>query len=269
LGEFTMKRILAGALACAAILLVNPALAASVTLYDQDFESPNVPFVNGFGSSYDDLSQQQVNDLYGGQPAGFSFAQRFTVETMLLTGSEANGGSGYNDTTGKGENYAVGMLCCVQDDRLGLSFDVGGFDFFNFKIDVSSVALYQNGGGPQFTSASDVPIFRFTLYDNPTGATGLFGNSTVLDTGDLTGVASALDELVWTTDTFAFDTTGSTNGNVTLSVDLIQGGYAVFDNWLITASDDAGGGLDVVPLPASLPLLLGGLAALAALRRRT
>ena len=238
--------------------------AASITLYEQDFESPD-GFVNGAGSGYSDLSQQQVNALYNNQPAGFSFAQQFTVETMLLTGNQAFG-TGYNDPTGQGGNYALGMLGSAQNDLLGLTFNVGSFDFFNFRLDISSVGLHGGPGAP-FASAGDVPAFKFTLYDNPTGA-NTTGSGTVLDEGTLTGTASALDTLDWTTGTFAFNTKDATNGNVTLQLDLISGGYAAFDNFKITASDTAGGGLTPVPLPAGLPLLLAGLGAFGALRLR-
>lgn len=247
-----------------AILASSGAQAANITLYDQDFESP-MGFVNGSGSGYSDLSQQSVNSLYGGQPAGFSFAQSFTVETMLLTGSTAFG-TGYNDLTGQGGNYAIGMLSTAQDDRLGLSFDVGTFDFFNFRIDISAVGLHGGPGAP-FGSETVAPEFRFTLYDNPTGANTI-GSGTVLDTATMTGTTSALDTLDWTRDVFAFDTSSSTNGKVTLQIDLLSGGYAVFDNFLITASDDAGGGIPDVPLPGSLAFLGLGMGAIGWMRRK-
>ena len=247
--------------------MFSVAQAASVTLYDQDFESPNNPpgFVNGFGSGYKDLSQQQVNDLYGGQPAGFSFAQAFTVETALLTGTLAFG-TGYSDPSGIGGNYAIGMLSSTQNDLLGLSFNVGSFDFFNFTVDISSLGL--DGPGGPFTNAQSPPEFQFTLYDNPTGTTGT-GSGTILDQASLLGTASAIDTLDWTNGLFAFDSSAATNGNVTLQIDLLSGGYAVMDNFRITASDEAGGGLNPIPVPGAAWLFGTALVGLLGLRRRS
>lgn len=252
-----------------AMALPQAADAATVTLYSQNFENPNAPgFVNGstVTNGYNDVSQQKVNTLYGGQPAGFSFSQVYTVETVLLTGDLAFG-TGYNDPTGIGGNYALGMLSTLQDDRLGLAFDVGAHDFLNFRLDVSALGLDRQGA--HYGSSTEAPVFRFTLYDNPTGAAGV-GSGLVLDTADLVGVASALDTLNWTAGSFAFDASGSTNGNVILQIDLLSGKYAVMDNFLITTSDTALGGISSVPTPASALLLttaLGGLG-FAARRRR-
>jgi len=226
--------------------------ADSVTLYDQNFESPNDPpdFIDGSGSDYDDLSQQTVNSLYGGQPAGFSFAQSFTVETVWLTGPAAFG-SGYSDPSGIGGNYAIGMLSDVQNDLLGLSFNIGDFDFFNFTLDISSLGLSGGPGNGPFADETTAPVFQFTLFDNPTGASGVGTGLSSLDQETLAGSASALNTLDWTNGVFALDASGSTNGNVLLQIDLLEGGYAVMDNIKITASDEAGGGLAPVPLPAA------------------
>lgn len=245
-----MSKISRLLLATTISLISSASYAASVTLYDQDFESPNNPpgYVNGSGSGYDDLSQQSVNDLYGGQPAGFSFAQAFTVETALLTGIQAFG-TGYKDLSGIGGNYAIGMLSSAQNDLLGLSFNVGFFDFFNFTVDVSSLGL-SGGPGAPFTDGQTPPEFHFTLFDNPLG-TNTTGSGTILDQASLVGTSSAIDTLDWTNGLFTFDTSGATNGSVILQIDLLTGGYGVMDNFKITASDIPGGGLNPVPVPAA------------------
>ncbi len=210
------------------------------------------------------MSQQQVNDLYTDQPAGFAFGQSFTVETLLLTGSTAFG-DGYDDPSGVGGNYAIGMLSSVQDDRLGLSFDVGQFAFFNFRFDFSSVGLDPRNG--PFASPDIAPKFGLTLFDNPSGDQTI-GSGTILDRATITGTRSAVDTLGWTTGVFAFDASRSTNGNVTLQFDLLEGGYAALDNFDIAASDTAGGGIPAVPLPAGLPLIAAAMASFGLLRRR-
>jgi hypothetical protein len=234
----------------------------AVTLYDQNFESP-VGFVNDGG---DVNIFRTVNQLYGNQPPGFTFAQDFTVETLLVTGTQAFG-TGYSDPTGQAGNYALGMLQSVQNDRLGLSFNVGSFKFLNFGLDISSIDL-STFGGP-FVAPGAIPIFQFTLFDNPTGATGLTGNGTILDQQSATGTASAQNVFDWTEVVLALDATGNTNGNVTLQIDLLQGGYAGMDNFRIVASDVAGD-LGQVPEPSSLAILGIGscLAGFGAIRRR-
>jgi hypothetical protein len=240
----------------------TPFARGAVTLYDQNFENP-VGFVNDGG---DVNIFRTVNQLYGNQPPGFTFAQANSVETLRITGTQAFG-TGYSDPSGQGGNYALGMLSTVNDDRLGLSFNVGSFQFLNFGLDISSIDLSVFGG--PFVAPGAVPVFRFTLYDNPSGATGLFGNGTILDQQDAIGTASARNVFDWTEVVLALDATGNTNGNVTLQIDLLQGGYAGMDNFRIVASDVAGD-LGQVPEPSSLAILGIGscLAGLGAIRRR-
>jgi hypothetical protein len=208
--------------------------SAAAILYDQDFENP-VGFVN---DGADVNIFRTVNQLYGNQPPGFTFAQQFTVETLLITGTAAFG-HGYSDPEGTGGNYALGMLSSVQNDLLGLAFDVGANDFLNMSLDISSIDL-SSWGGPFVPVGGLAPTFEFTLYDNPSGVTGL-GSGTILDSQQATGTASAAKDVFdWTNVLLALDATGATNGKVILRIDLLVGGYASMDNFRIVASDEPG-----------------------------
>jgi len=238
---------------------------AATILYTQNFENP-VGFVQS--SVYKDLSQQSVNTLYANQPVGFTFSQAFTVETIHLTGGTAFG-TGYVDPTGQGDDYSLGMLSTLQNDLLGLSFDVGANDFLNFQLDVSRLGVE----GPNGPAANGAPSFRFRLFDNPTGAANLQGNGTLLSFSDLSGADSTNNfTLNWTTLLAPLDASSSSNGKVTLQIDLLSGGYATMDNFIVAASNQPG---DVtpppsVPEPGILMLLSIGLAGmlLASLRRK-
>lgn len=260
-----------------AVLFGSAANSATVVLYDQDFENPQ-KFVN----DGDDINiSTSVNENYGNQPPGFSFAQAFTVETLNISGSRRGGGSaafdtGYSDPSGLGGDFALGIWD-GQDDRLGLSFNVGNRNFLNLGIILSSIDL-SAFSGPFLPSEGLVPTLGFTLFDNPGGGASLTGNGNVLSKQTLTGTASPQAVFDWTEGVLAFSTRGNNDGNVTLQFDLLEGQYAAFDNLLITASDvegDLGGGNGggeipaPIPLPASLPLLAGGLMGLAFLRRRS
>jgi len=248
-------------------LTASPAKATFI-LYDQNFENPT-GFVNDGG---DINIFRTVNQLYGNQPPGFTFAQNFTVETLLITGNRAFG-TGYSDPQGIGGNYALGMLSTLQNDFLSLSFNVQGQPFLNFRLNISSIDLDRFSG--PFNSTGAVPVFELTLFDNPSGATGLSGNGTILDVERITGVASSSRTVFnWTEHTLALDARGSTNGNVTIRIDLLntQGsGYAAMDNFRIAASNTPGdvGDTNPVPAPASITLLGIGLAVMLVARRNT
>ena len=241
----------------AIFLAIAPVAAQTVVLYDQDFENPN-GFIDTSGI---DVSQQSVNSLYGNQPPGFSFAQQFTVETLNVTGDNAFG-NGYSDPSGIGGDYAIGLLSSVQNDLLGLSFNVGNNDFLNVRLDISSIDL-SGLGGPFIPLGGQVPVFEFTLFDNPSGAIGTSGNNTVLSSMQASGNVSDRDVFDWTEVLLALDSSGATNGNVTLRVDLLSGGYAAFDNLRIAASNDPGDlGETSIPEPSTVLglLTIGGIA---------
>lgn len=247
---FSAAALLAGASA--------PAFA-DVTLYDQNFESPN-NFVNDGG---DVNIYRTVNDLYSGQPSGFTFSQANTVETLLIGGTQA-WGTGFLDPSGTGGKYTLAMLSDVQNDLIGLAFDVGSFQFLNLRADISSIDL-DRWGGPFTVDNVSVPIFRFSLFDNPTGAPGL-GSGTLLDSFDVTGLASHRNTFVWSEALGGLNAANSTNGKVILRIDLLQGGYAAIDNLKIVASDVKGqvGG---VPEPASWAMMIAGFGLLGGVLR--
>jgi hypothetical protein len=251
-----MKSLLATALIVALLPIAVPAAAATTTvLYTQDFENPS-GFVNDGG---DVNIFRTVNQLYGNQPSGFQFFQNFTTETLLVGGTQA-WGRGFQDPQGVAGRYVLGLLSDAQNDLLGLSFNVGTFRYLNFQLDISSIDL-DRWGGP-FVAAGSVPEFRLSLYDNPGGAIGL-GAGTLLDQVDITGLAGANDYTFnWSNFTTALDATGNTNGNVTLRIDLLRGGYAAMDNFRIAASDTPGD-TGQVPEPGSLSLVTLALLGLA------
>ena len=233
---------------------------AATVLYTQDFESP-VNFVNDGG---DINIFRTVNDLYGNQPVGFTFAQPFTTETLLVGGTQAFG-VGYKDPQNIAGSYAVAMLSDAQDDRLALAFNVGTEKFLNFQLDISSIDL-DRFGGPFVPGGGAAPTFRFSLYDNPSGLTGL-GSGTALSFAERTGtIASNKFTFDWTNVIVGLDATGNTNGNVILEIDLLSGaGYAAFDNFKVAAADQSG----VIPEPGTWALLLGGLGAMGFAMRRS
>lgn len=246
-------------------IMSGSAMANTIVLYDQDFENP-ANFVNDGG---DVNIFTTVNENYGGQPAGFSFAQAFTVETLNISGSHRGAGTaafgtGWSDPSGIGGNFSIGMLSSAQNDLLGLSFDIGDLPFFNLAIDITSIDL-STFGGP-FVPDGAVPVFQFTLFDNPSGA-NTTGGGTILDQQTLTGTASARNLADWTSAIIALSAAGATNGMVTLQIDLLQGGYAAFDNLRITASTEAGD-IGEVPVPGAALLFLTGLGGLAMRRRK-
>jgi PEP-CTERM motif len=249
------------ALAALAFCGTVRAASAATLLYDQDFENP-IGFVNDGG---DINIFRPVNDLYGDQPPGFLFAQPFTTETLRIGGTEAFG-VGYTDPSNIGGSFVVAMLSDSQNDYLSLSFDVGAFRFLNIEMDISSIDL-DRFGGPFVPEGGLAPIFEFTLFDNPGGAVSLSGNGVALDSFQSVGLLNpSKTEFLWSSVLGALDATGNSDGNVTLRIDLLQGGYAAFDNIRVAAADDP----NVIPTPepATLAILGVGLLGSGLLQRR-
>lgn len=236
-------------------------------LYRQDFENP-VGFVNDGG---DVNISRNVNQLFGGQPAGFTFAQAFTVETLNIGGTAAHG-VGFSDPDGRGGDYALGMLSSVQNDLLALAFDVGNYEFLNFRVDISSIDL-STFGGPFVPAVGAAPRFRFSLFDNPSGLAGL-GSGAPLSFAEYVGtVAPNRFTFDWTNVVAGLSTAGNTNGKVLLQIDLLDGGYASMDNFVIAAARAINDVPEIddppssVPEPATLPILVTAVLLMIAARR--
>jgi hypothetical protein len=196
----------------------------SVVLYTNDFESPNVPIVINCGNS---LDTSGINTLYGSP--GFVFNQVNTVEAVSVKQAL------YSDPEGNGGTYALGMLSTAEDDKLALTFDAQGRAFVNVGLDLSSIDV--SGCGGFFGVAT--PVMRVSLLDSP-GGTFSFGQS-VLATETMTGEA-APDQWTfhWRFNVVSLATAGSTDGHVSIVFDLLESGYAAFDNLSIVASNTTG-----------------------------
>lgn len=199
--------------------------ARTVVLYENDFEKPNMPLVVDCGNS---LDTRGINALFGTKD--FMFVQDFTVEAVFLhdpAGKYSNQGESHGQ-------YAVGMLSTVQDDKLALAFDSKGFPFINIGLALSSIDVQ---GCPNDMFGVSTPKLQITLLDRPEDIVDYA--QTELARHEVAGVQAADGwTFRWKKEVFGLSTAGSRNGKVTIVFDLLEGGYAVFDNLSITASVD-------------------------------
>ena len=218
-----MKRI--ALLSLLVVLGLPPsARAESVVLYANDFETPNQTPVASCGNS---LDITPINTMYG--TAGFAFEQTNTVETVFIT----DPGGLYSNPQGLGGGFAVGMLATAQNDFLALTFDSQSLPFVNVAFLLSSIDI--SGCGGPFGTA--VPIMEVSLLDSPGGAFG-WGN-TVLDQVEVTGTAAADSwTFDWSDQLASLDSSSSTDGWISVKFDLLQSGYAAFDELSITSSTE-------------------------------
>jgi hypothetical protein len=242
-------------IALAALLSSGPLFAQTQVLFSEDFNSPT-----GY-SDPDQLSWTYafVNGLFG-----TAFQNTHDVETLQIAGSAK-----FTDPSGIGGAYALGMLSDREPDLLAAVFDVGESGFLNVQIDISSID-FDCCGGP-FNPNGDIPVFQLSLYDAPLGAFDVRSIGTpALDSDTITGIASEPLVFDWTNHIVALDASSSTDGNVALVIDLIEGGYAGFDNITVASSDERG----AVSVASSSsgggtgPIVLALLAAFAAIWRR-
>lgn len=237
--------------ACALCLPSAPVWAAGEWFYIQDFEAPT-GFVNSGGDV--DVSHT-VQQLFGSSPTPQAFAQSGTVGTLLLTGNEA-WGRGYDDINGMGGQHALGFSSGTGT-RLALPVDIGSWRYLVVAVSLSPADL-DRWGGPYVPGPGVEPLFRFSVYDNPDGASRL-GSGTPLSWG---GAYVSPSREPWTIDFtnlfMVLDAQAATNGKLLLELDLMEGGYGVLDNMMI-AGYDGQGDLPPIPEPETYALMLAGL----------
>ena len=199
---------------------------ASVSLYANDFETPNTPIVVNCGNS---LDSRGINFLYG-QPT-FQYQQYGTVEAVTL----ADPSGLYSNPMALGGNYAIGMLSDAHDDRLFLTFQRQGLRYINVSFLLSSIDV-MGCGGP---FGVGTPTLHLLLRDSPSGA--FSGTDAILDEAWATGVA-APDAWTfrWSAESVELDAGSATNDWITVEFDMQGSGYAAFDNLALVASATPG-----------------------------
>lgn len=233
----------------------------NVVVYSNQFLAPiATPTI---ASCQQDFGVDPVNDLWAGTGLGTSsgeFVNTNTVETILITGPA----DVYDDPSGIGGDFSIGMLNTGFGDKLGLLIDTESLPFVNVAMDIS--AINTTCGGP---FALDSAVFKIEVLDAPGGVFNL-NNSTVLDADTLVGIGPNTDSFVfnWARAEGSLDVSGSTDGMVALRMTLIRSTYASFDNIYIEASQDPvitsveeveAQPLTAFPIPCADQLTIAGL----------
>ncbi|MDX2024248.1 MAG: hypothetical protein SF187_28660 [Deltaproteobacteria bacterium] len=212
----------------ASIRDANASELQSRVLYTNDFETPNVTLAVDCPHA---LDARGINFLYG-TPA-FAFNQVNTVEGVIINDPSKL----YKNPAGTGGKFALGMLSTLQDDRLSLTFDVTGKPFLNVGLVLSAIDV--NGCGGPFGVAR--PVMKVSLYETTTGVHNFSTPGKLLDEGMITGDAPADPwTFAWKYGVVSLDASQATTARVSVVFDLLQSGYAAFDNLSIVASAKAG-----------------------------
>lgn len=218
-------------LAIAIPLLGIPTHGQTVLLFGNDFSAPAQTPVPNCGP---DLDVTLLNTLWGGTGTGTGggglWDQINTVETILINGP----GNTYTDAEAIGGDYCLSMLSTVQDDRAALTLNSQGLPFVNLYMDISAIDVVACGG--PFGIAQ--PTFHVTVYDAPGAYFNFIAPGAILDQDTIAGNEPGADPytFTWAHVSSGFDVSGSTDGWVTVVLDLLTSGYAAFDNIEINAS---------------------------------
>ncbi|MBK9276371.1 MAG: T9SS type A sorting domain-containing protein [Flavobacteriales bacterium] len=236
--------------------------AQNVVVYSNQFLTPlDTPSIATWCQL--DFGVDPVNDLWAGTGSGTSsgqFENTNTVETILITGPA----DVYDDPSGIGGDYSIGMLNTGFGDKLGLLIDTEGLPFVNVAMDLSAINTTCGGPFPM-----DTAVFLLELLDAP-GGIFVLSSGTVLDADTLTGTGPDADSFVfnWAHAEGSLDVSGSTDGMVALRMTLIRSSYASFDNIYIEASvdsvissvhEDEAHALGAFPIPCADLLTLTGM----------
>lgn len=231
-----------------------------VTLYDNHFESPNIPPVPNCGP---DLDATDLNTLWsgtaGGTGGGGSFQQVNTVETILITGPNEQ----YSDPSGIGGDYCISMLSTAQDDKASVTLNSQMLPFCIISFDISAIDL-PSCGGP---FGVDTPVMNIKIYDSLDGVFNINSPGTLLDEDTITGTAPGTTSYTfnWVSRLASMDIDEATDGNITVVFDLWRSGYAAIDNLLIVSSLTGIGTpapeneFSLMPIPAHDEVMVHGL----------
>jgi len=207
--------------------------AQNILLYKNSFETPLIPPVSTCSI---DLDNNQVNTLWGGTGLGIggggNFQQLNTIETIIIQGTQ------YNDPSGLGANYCIGMLnnANLQNDKLALTLNAQMLPFLNLSFLLSPIDI-PNCGGP---FGLDTAEMNLKVYDTPGGIFSFASPGTILDEDTIFGNAPGLTPYTfnWLLCSTSLDISNSLDSTITIVFDLIKSGYAAIDSIEISSSEN-------------------------------
>jgi hypothetical protein len=209
------------------------AFAQTVLLYQNSFETPLIPPVT---TCSPDLDNNPVNTLWGGTGLGIGgggdFLQLNTVETILINGANLQ----YNDPSGLGGNYCIGMLDNFQNqnDKLALTLNAQMLPFLNMTFLLSPIDV-PGCGGPFGVDTAEMYL---RVYDTPGGIFSFASPGTILDEDTVVSGSPGLtpDTFNWSICATSLDISNSLDSSITIVFDLIRSGYAAIDSVKISSS---------------------------------
>jgi hypothetical protein len=207
--------------------------AQNVIIYKNSFETPLIPPVS---TCSPDLDNNQVNTLWEGTGLGIggggNFQQLNTIETVIIQGTQ------YNDPSGLGANYCIGMLDSTnfQNDKLALTINAQMFPLLNLSFLLSPIDV-PGCGGPFGVDTAEIYI---RVYDTPGGIFSFASPGTILDEDTVLGSAPGITSYTfnWFNCTTSLDISNSLDSTITIVFDLIRSSYAAIDSIEISSLEN-------------------------------